>query len=76
MESQDLSSPPLSKPDQAWMDEGLEFVYTREGVSVAELNDLFQKVHLQGDICGPYMHHPCEETALHFMWEGKASSCA
>ena len=28
------------------MDEGLEFVYSREGVIVSELNDLFQKVTL------------------------------
>ncbi len=44
LESRDLSIPQLSKADQAWMDEGLEFVYTREGVSISELNDLFQKV--------------------------------
>lgn len=44
LDPQDLTSPTLSKADEAWMDEGLEFVYSREGVSIPELNDLFQKV--------------------------------
>ncbi|KAK9861453.1 hypothetical protein WJX84_010103 [Apatococcus fuscideae] len=44
LETQECISPTLSKTDQAWMDEGLEFMYTREGVSISELNDLFQKV--------------------------------
>ena len=65
LETQNVTSPPLSKPDQAWMDEGLEFVYSREGVSISELNDLFQKV-----VPCVLLHSACiilDSTELHIM---------
>lgn len=36
--------PPISKTDQEFEDMGLEFVTTREGIVLTELNDLFEKV--------------------------------
>lgn len=40
-----LQAPPISKPDQAFRDLGVEFVQGSEAVDLAELNDLFEKVH-------------------------------
>ncbi len=40
-----LRPPPISKPDAQFVEDmGLEFVYTREGIVLTELNDLFEKV--------------------------------
>jgi hypothetical protein len=40
--------PRLSRADAEFAAEGLEFVATRAGISIPELNDLFEKVHVVG----------------------------
>ena len=36
--------PVISKTDEAFAADGVEFVYGAEGIDLAELNDLFKKV--------------------------------
>ena len=40
-----VAPPPLTKPDSTFHDMGLEFVDTKEGVVLTELNELFEKVN-------------------------------
>jgi hypothetical protein len=45
--SSTLTVPPppiISKPDAEFLSLGLEFVETREGIKITELNELFEKV--------------------------------
>jgi hypothetical protein len=45
--SNTLTAPPppiISKPDAEFLSLGLEFVETREGIKITELNELFEKV--------------------------------
>jgi hypothetical protein len=39
-----MQPPPISKSDEEFAAEGLEFVTTPEGLAITELNDLFEKV--------------------------------
>jgi hypothetical protein len=39
--------PAISKTDPEFLALGLEFVYTRDGIKVTELNELFEKVSAQ-----------------------------
>ena len=39
-----IAPPPLTKPDESFHSMGLEFVDTKDGVVLTELNDLFEKV--------------------------------
>lgn len=39
--------PKISKPDDFFTKQGLEFVTVKEGISLVELNDLFEKVSAQ-----------------------------
>jgi len=43
MEGLVIPSPRLTKPDSAFHAMGLEFVNTKEGIVLTELNDLFEK---------------------------------
>ena len=36
--------PPITKTDEDFLDLGVEFVHTRDGIKVTELNELFEKV--------------------------------
>ena len=36
--------PPISRSDAQFLEEGMEFVWGSEGIRLAELNDLFQRV--------------------------------
>ncbi len=40
-----LAPPRITKSDEAFAADGLEFVYSYEGIDLEELNDLFGKVH-------------------------------
>lgn len=40
-----LAPPRITKTDEAFAADGLEFVYSHEGIDLEELNDLFGKVH-------------------------------
>ena len=39
-----LPRPVISKTDEAFASDGVEFVYGAAGINLAELNDLFEKV--------------------------------
>lgn len=39
-----LAPPPITKSDERFLEDGMEFVWGAEGVNLAELNDLFQRV--------------------------------
>lgn len=40
----DIPPPKVTKTDAAFTKEGLEFVWGQEGLSLTDLNDLFEKV--------------------------------
>lgn len=38
--------PAISKPDEAFLSLGIEFVDSREGIKITELNELFEKARV------------------------------
>jgi hypothetical protein len=44
LEERGMVPPPISKSDETFQNEGLEFIWGSKGIDVKELNDLFERV--------------------------------
>lgn len=69
-----LTPPKLSKSDEHFNSLGLEFVETREGIVLTELNDLFERVRgprskgLKAP-SSPCTQQPSTGSAQYLLWE-------